>query len=317
MDILIIKPSSLGDIIHGLQFAESLRSEISNARISWVSREIFAPLVESCQTVHKTYVFQRKGTLKHFVELIFEIREKQFDWVLDLQGLFRSGILCLLSRAKNKAGRSDAREGSKLFYPVTASMPSNGSESHALDILLNFKPLFDKPASCNRLLVFDTPLSQSFGEQLLSPTFKRVIIFPESRRPEKEWPFYQELTFELLSQNTNLQLIWVGTSQLEPKFPAHPFIHHNRFLNLCGSTQIEELPALVNASDLVLTNDSGPMHLAAALKKEVVALFGPTDPKKYGPWEQMQNVIVAPNGNLKELPVAKVADVLKRKLANH
>jgi len=317
VDILIIKPSSLGDIIHGLQFAESLRSEISNARISWVSREIFAPLVESCQTVHKTYVFQRKGTLKHFVELIIEIREKQFDWVLDLQGLFRSGILCLLSRAKNKAGRSDAREGSKLFYPVTASMPSNGSESHALDILLNFKPLFDRPASCNRPLVFDTPLSQSFGEQLLSPTFKRVIIFPESRRAEKEWPFYQELTFELLSQNTNLQLIWVGTGQLEPKFPAHPFIHHNRFLNLCGSTQIEELPALVNASDLVLTNDSGPMHLAAALKKEVVALFGPTDPKKYGPWEQMQNVIVAPNGNLKELPVAKVADVLKRKLANH
>ena len=86
---------------------------------------------------------------------------------------------------------------------------------------------------------------------------------------------------------------------------------------LYRSAQTEELPALVNVSDLVLTNDSGPMHLAAALKKEVVALFGPTDPKKYGPWEQMQNVIVAPNGNLRKLPVAIVAEVLKRNLENH
>jgi ADP-heptose:LPS heptosyltransferase len=119
----------------------------------------------------------------------------------------------------------------------------------------------------------------------------------------------------LLNQNTNQQLIWVETCQLEP--PPLPFGHHNRFLNLCRSTQTEELPPLVNASDLVLTTDSGLMYLAASLKKEVVALLGPTDPKKDGPCEQMQNVIVAPNGNLKELPVAIVADFLKRKLGNH
>ena len=148
MNILIIKPSSLGDIVHGLQFAESLRSSIDNARISWVSRELFAPLVESCDTVHHTYIFQRKAPLSTFVKLIREIRQTSFDWTLDLQGLLRSGIICKCSRGKNKAGRSDAREFASLFYPINVPLPSTKTDPHALEILMEFKRLFgQKPTS--------------------------------------------------------------------------------------------------------------------------------------------------------------------------
>ena len=85
-----------------------------------------------------------------------------------------------------QAGRSDAREEPKLFYLFTASMPPNVSASHTLDIFLSFKSLFKKPASFNRPLVFDAPLSQSIREQLLPPRFKRLMILPESRRAEKD-----------------------------------------------------------------------------------------------------------------------------------
>jgi hypothetical protein len=85
-----------------------------------------------------------------------------------------------------QAGRSDAREESKLFYPFTSSMPPNGSASHTLDISLSFKSFFNKLASSNRPLVFDAPLPQSIREQLLPPSFKRLMILPESRPAEKD-----------------------------------------------------------------------------------------------------------------------------------
>ena len=183
-----------------------------------MSRELFAPLVRACRTVDHTYVFQRKGSVWGFVKLIRKIRQTQFDWVLDLQGLFRSGVLSLCSQAKNKAGRSDAREGARWFYPLKAKLPHKGSEAHALEILMEFKRLFDKQSDGLKPLTFDTTLSESNRKRLCTPPLKRLMIFPESRRTEKEWPFFQELTGMLLQQSPNLQLVWVGTSPIQPSW---------------------------------------------------------------------------------------------------
>ena len=316
MDILIIKPSSLGDIVHGLQFAESLRSSIDNARISWVSRELFAPLVQSCNTVNHTYIFQRKAHLNEFVKLIKEIRRTSFDWVLDLQGLFRSGIICKFSRGKNKAGRSDAREFSGLFYPISVPLPSTGSNSHALEILMEFKQLFKQdPNSPLPELKFEDILNEANRNIIDNGQTKRLIFFPESRRKEKEWPFFQKLTDMILKKRRDLQLVWVGTKLIEPQFQVDNFVDSGQFLNLSGRTNINELPTLIKSSDLVLANDSGPMHLAAALHKEVVALFGPTDPRKYGPWKQLHNVIKAPKANLEKLRTEQVCEFLEQKIS--
>jgi len=309
VNILIIKPSSLGDIIHGLQFAESLRSGIDNARINWVSRELFAPLVQSCRTVDHTHIFYRKGSAGGFIRLICEIRQTHFDWVLDLQGLFRSGVLCQCARADNKAGRSDAREGAGWFYRTTVPLPVAGREAHALEILMEFKHLFGQTLRELPSLQFDAKLSHANQDALGQAKTKRVLIFPESRRLEKEWPHFQELTETLLDQAPELQLVWVATQPHKSKMPVS-----DRFVNLSGCTGIEELPALIASSDLVVVNDSGPMHLAAAMKKQVVALFGPTDPRRFGPWGQLENVLTAPDADLARLPVAQVANFLLQKL---
>ena len=318
MKILIIKPSSLGDIVHGLQFAESLRHSIDNVRINWVSRELFAPLVQSCNTVNHTYVFHRKAHLSTFVKLIREIRQTSFDWILDLQGLFRSGIICKCSRGINKAGRSDAREFAGLFYPIKVSLPASGVESHALDILMEFKQLFGQ--EINSLLPplkFETILSEANKKAINKKKTKRLMIFPESRRKEKEWPFFQKLTDELLKKLTDLQIVWVSTKSINPEFQIGGFEASGQFLNLSGCTNINELPSLIESSDLILANDSGPMHLAAALHKEVIALFGPTNPKRYGPWGQLDNVLEAPDSELKKLSVENVIEVLNQKLTNY
>ena len=85
-------------------------------------------------------------------------------------------------------------------------------------------------------------------------------------------------------------------------------------VNLSGCTAIEELPALIDSADLIVANDSGPMHLAAAMHKPVVALFGPTDPKRFGPWDQMENVLSAPDADMSRLPATQVADFILQKL---
>jgi ADP-heptose:LPS heptosyltransferase len=102
LDILIIKPSSLGDIIHGLQVAQSLKAQQPDTRITWVAREIFAPLVEACACVDEVIVFHRKAGWAGLRQCIREIRARRYDWVWDMQGLARSGLMTWRARAGRK-----------------------------------------------------------------------------------------------------------------------------------------------------------------------------------------------------------------------
>ena len=307
MRILFIKPSSLGDILHGLQLAESLRQDLPGLHISWVAREIFAPLVEACKTVDKVYVFERKGGLASFLKLAMEIRKDKFDWVIDLQGLFRSGLLTFLAQGSHKAGRSDTREGAGLFYRQKAKLPEGGKNAHALEILLQFRDFFGLPAEFKGVLEFESKLPQNFPASTDGSI--TYLFFPESRRPEKEWLYFQQITSTLLNQDPDCRIVWAGSGKL-----AHPrSFPDDRFANLSGHTPLNTLPAMINASDCVLANDSGPMHLAAALAKPVLALFGPTPPERFGPYPTpggKSKVLRAPGGDLEELSTEEVLKVL-------
>ena len=92
-ELLIIKPSSLGDIVHGLQVATSLKAQVTHLRISWVVREIFAPIVRACEAVDRVYVFERNAGAKGFIRLTKELRKTEFDYVFDMQGLLRTGLM--------------------------------------------------------------------------------------------------------------------------------------------------------------------------------------------------------------------------------
>ena len=308
MNVLFIKPSSLGDIVHGLQLAESLKTEIEDFNISWVSREMFAPLVESCCTVGETFIFNRHGGLRDFFRLLGDIRKKRFDWVIDLQGLFRSGVICGFSKGENKAGRADAREGASVFYQKTPPMPETGNEPHALEILLQFKKLFDLSPELSGAVQFDSALPEALQKIFVSNnSATKLLCFPKSRRAKKEWPFFKELSSQLLQARKDIQVIWADSETIEVDLP----FPEGRFVNLCGKTSIESLPALINRADIVLSNDSGPMHLAAALNKPTLALFGPTNPNRFGPWGQLDRVLMAQNGDLRSLTVSSVQEKIE------
>ncbi len=304
-ELLIIKPSSLGDIVHGLQVATSLKAQREGLRISWIVRDIFAPIVRACEAVDQVYVFERNAGAKGFLKLMREVRRTKFDYVFDFQGLLRTGLMTSRAHAKRKVGRSDAREWAGMFYDEKVPLPPDGRRSHAVEILLQFCPVLGaKPELRGSLKFRETDaLNLSFADGRGGA--KPFLMFPDSRRAEKCWGGFKQLTEMILRENRTRKVIWAGTNRVSDRNAYSP----EQFLNLTANTSLVSLPALIKRADWVITNDSGPMHLAAALGVKTLGIFGPTDPRLFGPYPltgPTNFVVQAPVGDLKLLSAKDV-----------
>src|SRR5688572_10055851 len=196
--LLVIKPSSLGDIVHGLQVMQIVARAHPRLQISWVVRERFAPLVRAAPFVAETIIFRRRDGWPAFIKLIRELRGRQFDAVWDMQGLLRSGLMTAAARAPQKWGRPDAREGAGLFYSSRVKRPEGAGPHHALEVLLPFattlgtEPKLEFPLKLRNGQAFEW---RSFFETDPSRTF---VIFTDSRGAGKEWPHFMRLMEAIL-----------------------------------------------------------------------------------------------------------------------
>lgn len=305
IQLLIIKPSSLGDIVHGLQVATSLKAQVEDLKISWIVRDIYAPLVRACTAVDEAFVFERAGGTKGFLRLMAEVRKTKFDYVFDFQGLMRTGLMTSRARAEKKIGRTDAREMSGLFYDDKVPLPPGGRKSHPIEILLQFCPILGAKPELRGSLKFREvdKLVLKFAEGRGGS--RPIVMFPDSRRDEKRWGGFKQLTSHILKQDRTRKVIWAGSNPI----PDRKLFQPAQFLNLTGNTSLVSLPALLKRADWVISNDSGPMHLAAALGVRTLGIFGPTDPRVCGPYplsEPTNFVVQAPVGDLKLLTAREV-----------
>ena len=261
IELLIIKPSSLGDIVHALQVATSLKAQVDGLRISWVVREMFAPIVRACEAVDQVYVFERAAGAKGFLKLTKEIRKTKFDYVFDMQGLLRTGLMTSRALAKKKVGRSDAREWSGMFYDERVPLPPDGKGSHAIDVLLQFCPVLGAKPELRGTLKFREVDSLNLRFADGRGGAKPIVMFPDSRRAEKSWGGFKQLTEMILREDKTRKVVWAGSTYVHDRSAYPPA----QFFNLTGNTSLVSLPALIKRADWVISNDSGPMHLAAAL----------------------------------------------------
>jgi heptosyltransferase I len=309
-EMLIIKPSALRDIVHGLQVAASVKAQRPEWRISWIVRDIFAPLVRCCAAVDQVYVFPRHEGTRGFFKLMREVRKKQFDLVLDFQGLLRTGLMTKWARGRRKIGRTDAREGAGIFYDERVPLPPDGRQSHVLEILLQFCTMVGAEPRLTGPLRFREleRLNLSFMEPRKG--LRPVLIFPDSGQSIKKWNGFTQLS-ALLIREGGRKVVWAGNNYLACRetFPD------GTFLNLTGNTSLTSLPALLGKSDWVISNDSGPMHLSAAMGLKTIGLFGPTDPRQYGPYPlrtPTNFTIQAPVGDLRLLAAKEVFYLFNR-----
>jgi len=302
--ILIIKPSSLGDIIHALPVATAISRQIPGAVIDWVVRPEYAEILQAHPSIRRIFFFDRRKwarssrmlqTLPEIIGLIRSIRQERYDAVLDLQGLFRSGLLSFLSGSKLRLGFENAREFSTVFYSRKVKVPNEGI--HAID---RYQLFLREMGIASPKLDYGLNLpgeAVGFVEKLLVEEGIRsgrplIALNPNARWETKKWidERWQKLAGRLVTE-LQAEVIFAG-GQAEAKeceslaTGAGELVH-----NLAGKTTILQLAVLLKKSSLLVTCDSGPMHLAAAVGTKVLALFGPTDPVRTGPYGSKNRVL--------------------------
>ncbi|HTL66503.1 MAG TPA: glycosyltransferase family 9 protein [Lacunisphaera sp.] len=307
--LLVIKPSSLGDIVHALQVVQTLARQRPDCRISWVVRERFAGLVQAAPFVHEVIIFRRRDGWRAFVRLLRQLRNREFDAVWDMQGLLRSGLMTGAVRSPEKWGRADAREGAGFFYSRRIELPAGEGPHHALDILLPFL----RAAGVRPQLEFPLELrpqpATAWQAFFAGDPRDRIVMFTDSRGAEKQWPRFDELTAAIFEAIPGSRIAWCAGHKTKPAVP----VPAERFLNLSGCP-MDQMIALVRQPAIFIGNDSGPMHLSAASGNRVVAIFGPTSPRRFGPYPVQapkHRLVQAPDGRLDQLQPAAVLAALQ------
>lgn len=305
MKILILKPSSLGDVIHALPVLRLLKLHFRNAEIFWWIDSALAPLIEGDPDLTGIVRFERKRWAKpqHWPEMLRSIRwlrSQNFDLVIDLQCLLRSATFAWLANGKKLVGLDETREGARGFYDLAA--PRASFHTHAVDWYLSVLPLLGVPVHKNFTWLPERPeiaaeVNRKWPAPIHPPSSilhpRWLTLQPGARWENKRWPakYFAELVRALAQQFPEIRFVILGgkddQSLGEIIFQAAP----ERCLNLCGATSLPEMIEWVRRCDLMVTNDTGPMHVAAALGKPLVALFGPTAPERTGPYGQLENVL--------------------------
>ena len=296
--ILIVKLSSLGDVIHTLPTLEALRSLYPQGHITWLVEEVHTPVLAGHPALDEVWPVPRLRlgngrfgeNLREGLRVARRLREQPFDLVIDLQGLLKSAWWVALTRCPNKVGYDRTRELSYLV--LTERLRPYDPESHAVWRYLNLARSLGAPAAPPRFrLGLSLPKDLS---HLISPDSSQplAVLHPGARWPTKLWPAAHWARLgDWLAREKGCQVVITGSHgdlELVAEIVAQA---QTSPLNLAARTSLAELAAVVQQAWVAVTADTGPMHLAAALGTPVAALFGPTAPWRTGPFGEGHEVM--------------------------
>jgi lipopolysaccharide heptosyltransferase I len=290
--IALIKPSALGDIIHSLPVLTALRGRYPDASITWVVNRGLEPLLVGHPDLDATFPFDRgllrQGWIKGgraYGRFLRAFRHERFDLVIDLQGLFRSGLLAAISGAPRRVGLSTAREGATLFYTDVVPV-ADFQAIHAVDRywLVAVALGAGAGAKCFRVPLADAA-RQWVAERLGGRPRPWVVLGPGSRWMTKRWPpsFFAALARQAQNRFGGTAIL-VGAGDESALARAVAAEVPGEVCDLTGGTTLPQLAAVLAEANVMVANDSGPLHLAAALGRPVVAPYTCTRVLLNGPY---------------------------------
>lgn len=297
MKILIIKPSSLGDVVHALPILRLLKQQHPQSEIHWCIDSYLAPLLENDPDLTGLLPFIRHGWASPAQwwqgwSTLHKARQLRFDWVIDLQALARSGLMAWWANGEFTIGLDDRREGASLFYDVAVPRPS--PDTHAVDWYRAVLPYLGVPVHWNfEWLPIQPHLAEAVRSQWPLGAQQIVILQPGARWNNKRWPveYFRTLVAELLRRRPELHFVILGGKSDQAAGLGKAIAAAGHCLDLTGRVSLPEMIEWIRVASLMISNDTGPMHVAAALRKPVVALFGPTSPQRTGPYGQIDRVL--------------------------
>ncbi|MBW2600010.1 MAG: glycosyltransferase family 9 protein [Deltaproteobacteria bacterium] len=299
MNILIVKLSAIGDVVHTLPSLAALRELYPKAHITWVVEEASSDIIKNHPHLNRVIISRRKRWVENLKKLhdikttiteirsfIKTLRDRKYDLVIDFHGLFKSSMIVLLGGGKRKLGYDSMQEFSGLFLNEKIF---EDMKKHAVDRYLDFirylgadidNPEFNIPIEEENKIRVETLLKANDID--INGSF--VTVNPVALWDTKLWEddrfarlcdrIVKELKYKVVftgsKDHGSIECIRSGMT-----FPS---------VNLEGQTTLRDLAYLYSLSGLLITTDSGPMHIAAAVNTPTVALFGPTDPSRTGPY---------------------------------
>ncbi|MEA2013894.1 MAG: glycosyltransferase family 9 protein [Thermodesulfobacteriota bacterium] len=299
MNILIVKLSAIGDVVHTLPSLAALRKLYQKADITWVVEEASSDIISNHTDLDRIIVSRRKrwvGNLKKFHKIkttiadirlfIKTLRGRRYDLVIDFHGLFKSSMIVLLSGGKRKLGYDSMQELSGLF--LNERIPEN-MEKHAVDRYLDFisylgadtdNPEFYIPIEEENKIRVEALLKANDID--IAKPF--VAINPVAFWDTKLWEDDKFARLcDRIAEELRYKIVFTGSKGYR-SIRQIRFIMTSPSVNLEGQTTLRDLAYLYRLSGLLITTDSGPMHIAAAMDTPTVALFGPTDSSRTGPY---------------------------------
>ena len=299
MNILIVKLSAIGDVVHTLPSLAALRKLYPKADITWVVEEASSDIIRGHPHLDRVIISRRKRwvenlkkvhdiktTIADIRSFVKTLRGRKYDLVIDFHGLFKSSVIVLLSGGKRKLGYDSMQELSGLFLNEKIF---EDMDKHAVDRYLDFirylgadidNPEFHIPVKEENKIRVGTLLKANNID--INKPF--VAVNPVAFWDTKLWEDGKFARLcDRIAEELKRKIILTGSK-------GHGSIERIRSgmtspsINLEGQTTLSDLAYLYSLSGLLITTDSGPMHIAAAMNTPTVALFGPTDPSRTGPY---------------------------------
>lgn len=299
-NILIVKLSAIGDVVHALPVAHALKNGFPAARITWVVEKPAYDLLTNNPDIDEIIIFDKPkckslgGLLRYAPSFSKQLKSRKFDLAIDLQGLFKSGVIAWLSGAPERLVYGNTREGSDLLSKKICGAHANGHVvNQYLDVARHLGCQIDTP-------VFPICITEQEAEQAaaiakhagLDLKNPYVVLAIGANWPNKCWPVSRFAELADMLYEKGIIPVVIGGPKEATVYEEMKTMTKIPPLSLIGRTTLKQLAYVIKHAKNFVGGDTGPMHLAAAIGTPVVALYGPTDTNRNGPFGPGHKAIV-------------------------
>lgn len=294
---VIVRLSSIGDVLHCTPVARALKEKFPTCHITWIVGQVSFPMIEANPYIDEVYIWSRErweklmrqGKLveawQMWRQLKKDMAKRNFDAALDIHGLLLSGMVTKATGAERRIGLSGNKEPNGLF--MTEQVPALPQDIHVIQRYLSILRPFDINTKQYDMTLCLTDEAKNFaarflGEHNIAKEDKLVIINPATTWLAKNWPaeFFAS-TADALADDAKIMMCGgPGDRAIADKIIA---CAKAPIIDAVGKTSLLEMAALLKKANLLVVGDTGPLHMAVALGVPTVSVFGPTDPARFGP----------------------------------
>jgi lipopolysaccharide heptosyltransferase II len=292
-----VRLGAIGDVVNALVFASALKETRPDLHLGWVVHPLAAPLVEGHPSVDRVHRWERGAGLGELARLVREIRAARYDLAVDLQRIQKSALLARLSGAPRVLGYERARTKELSWVWTKERVRPRAPARHMLELYLELARHLGAEAREPRHLFPPDEAAEAWAEGLVRELGgEPVLVNLGATKPANRWASerFGALARALVRELGVPVCLTGGPGDLEAAARARAAARETPVRDLVGQTSLRQLVALARRARLFVGCDTGPMHLAAAVRTPVVALFGPADPARTGPYGPGHTLVRVP-----------------------